>query len=181
MLYMFLAEGFEETEAIGTLDVIRRANIPVQTVGVTGKCVCGSHGVEIRADIEKSEIDLKKIDGVILPGGMPGTENLWNDADVISAVRHCAEHKLLLAAICAAPLIFGRLGLLSGHNAVCYPGYESELRRARIANSPAVTDRNIITAKGAGVSMLFGAKIVDWFKEGIGGEILAQMQHIRCE
>lgn len=181
MLYMFLAKGFEETEAIGALDVIRRADIPVQTVGVTGKYVRGSHGVEICADIEKSEINFEKLDGVILPGGMPGTENLLNDADVISVVRRCADNNLLIAAICAAPMILGRLGFLAGRNAVCYPGYENELTGARIADLPAVTDGNVITAKGAGVSMIFGAKIVDWFKNGVGGEILAQMQHMRCE
>lgn len=176
MLYMFLADGFEETEAIGTLDVIRRAKIPVQLVGVTGEYVTGSHGVTIKSDIGADEIDCFEMTGVILPGGMPGTKNLYASEAVIAAVKHCAENGLLLAAICAAPLVFGRLGLLRGKRATCFPGFESELDGAEVTNALTVTDGNIITARGAGAAMLFGAAICDRLCGG-GNEILAEMQH----
>lgn len=177
MLYMFLAEGFEETEAIGALDVIRRAEIPVKTVGVTGSKVTSAHGISILADIDKAEIDFENLDGVILPGGMPGTTNLQKDETVIKAVKACAEKRALVAAICAAPMIFGELGLLDGKKAVCYPGFEKYLKGAKTEDKSVVTDENIITAKGAGAAMLFGAEIVNFFKEGAGDKILAEMQH----
>ena len=177
MLYMFLAEGFEETEAIGSLDVIRRAGIEIKTVGVSGKEVCGSHGVGVVADIEMSEVSFEDMQGVILPGGMPGTTNLQNDEKVKKAILYCAENNLLIAAICAAPMVLGGLGLLKGKNAVCYPGYEKYLDGAKVCADGAVTDGNIVTGKGAGASLLFGAKIVDFFMPAKGEEILAQMQH----
>ncbi|MBE7032344.1 MAG: DJ-1/PfpI family protein [Ruminococcaceae bacterium] len=177
MLYMFLSEGFEETEAIGALDVIRRAGIEVKTVGVSGKEVCGSHGVKVAADIEMSAVSFEDMQGVILPGGMPGTTNLQNDETVKKAVLHCAESKLLVAAICAAPMVLGELGVLKGKKAVCYPGFEQYLEGAMLCSDGAVKDGNIVTGKGAGASMLFGAKIVDFFMPGKGTEILGQMQH----
>ncbi len=178
MLYMFLADGFEETEAIGTLDVIRRAEIEIATVGLNQDMIKGSHGVLIKADVEKAEIDLENIDGVILPGGMPGTTNLQNDETVINTIKYCAERKLLVAAICAAPMVLGQLGILEGKKAVCYPGFEKYLKGAEILDKLVAVDGNIITGKGAGASMLFGAEIVNFFKPEAGVEILKQMQHI---
>ncbi len=178
MLYMFLTDGFEETEAIGCLDVLRRAKIDVMTVGVSNRKITGSHGVCVMSDIGADEISLDGLDGVILPGGMPGTTNLQADDRVINTVRYCAEHGKLVAAICAAPMILGQLGLLEGKIAVCYPGFEQHLNGAKVDEGAFVAiDGNIITAKGAGVSMLFGARIADWFKAGAGQEILDQMQH----
>ncbi len=177
MLYMFLAEGFEETEAIGSLDVVRRAGIEIKTVGVTGDTVCGSHGVAVRADISKDQISFDGMTGVILPGGMPGTLNLQKDETVQKAIAYACEKGLMLGAICAAPMIFGELGILEGKNAVCYPGFEEHLKGAKVKDCLCVTDGNIITAKGAGASMLFGAEIVNYFKPGEGGQILEQMQH----
>ena len=178
MIYMFLANGFEETEAIGCLDVLRRAQIDVKTVGVGGKEITGSHGVSVMADICADEISLDGLDGVILPGGMPGTTNLQADERVINAVKACAERGKLIAAICAAPMILGELGILAGKMAVCYPGFEEHLKGAMVdANALVAIDGNVITGKGAGASMLFGARIADWFKAGAGQEILDQMQH----
>ena len=177
MLYMFLADGFEETEAIGALDVIRRAKIPVQLVGVTGEYVTGSHGVEIKTDIRADEIDSFEMTGVILPGGMPGTKNLYASEIVCAAVKQCAADGRLLAALCAAPLIFGRLGLLRGKRATCFPGFEEELDGAEVTGELVTTDGNIITARGAGAAMLFGAAICDKLRGGGGKEILAEMQH----
>ena len=177
MLYMFLADGFEETEAIGALDVIRRAEIEIKTVGVTGETVRGSHGVEIKADILPECVDYENMDGVILPGGMPGTTNLLENEGVISAVKFCFEKDKMIAAICAAPMIFGKLGLLKGKSATCYPGFESHLEGAVHTGEMVVADGNIITGKGAGAAMLFGGAIVDFFKANEGRKILDQMQH----
>ncbi len=178
MVYMFLAEGFEETEAIGCLDVLRRAEIDVKTVAIAEKTVTGSHGVTVLADMTADEVDSGKIDGVILPGGMPGTTNLQKDKTVIESIKICNEKNGLVAAICAAPMILGELGLLNGKAAVCYPGFEKYLEGAMVdKNAFVAIDGNIITAKGAGAAMLFGARIADWFKAGAGQEILDQMQH----
>lgn len=178
MVYMFLANGFEETEAIGCLDVLRRAEIDVKTVGVNGKKITGSHGVCVVADICADEISLEGLDGVILPGGMPGTTNLQADERVINAVKVCAVQGKLVAAICAAPMILGQLGILEGKMAVCYPGFEEYLKGATVDDNALVAiDGNIITGKGAGAAMLFGARVADWFNAGAGQEILDQMQH----
>lgn len=177
MVYMFLADGFEETEAIGCLDVLRRAEIDVKTVGISGKNVTGSHGVTVVADLDADAIDVACVEGVILPGGMPGTLNLQADERVVGMVEFCADNGNLVAAICAAPMILGQLGLLEGKMAVCYPGFEEHLKGAIIEDALVAIDGNIITAKGAGASMLFGARIADWFKAGVGQEVLEQMQH----
>ena len=178
MAYMFIANGFEETEAIGCLDVLKRAGVDVCTAGVGGKQITGSHNVTVTADILTEEIDWKNIDGIILPGGMPGTTNLQADETVIKAIRICNENSKLVAAICAAPMILGGLGILQGKNAVCFPGFEKYLTGAKLQSDLVVADGNVITAKGAGASMLFGAKIADWFKPGMGRKVLDQIQHI---
>ncbi len=175
---MFLADGFEETEAIGALDVIRRAEIPIKTVGINGVKVTGAHGVSVFADVDKNEIDFDALDGIILPGGMPGTINLQKDETVIKAIKLCAEKQALIAAICAAPMILGELGLLCGKAAVCYPGFEKHLVGAKKSGELVSVDGNIITARGAGAAMLFGAEIVNFFKNGLGNKILKEMQHM---
>ncbi len=177
MIYMFLADGFEETEAIGCLDVLRRAKIKVNTVGISSKCVTGSHDVMIIADVLKDEMRLDEFDGIILPGGMPGASYLENDQDVINMIEYCVANKKMIASICAAPMIIGKMGLLKGKNAVCYPGFEKFLYEAKIMDAPVVTDGQFITAKGAGAAMLFGAEIVEYFNPGNGKKILEQMQH----
>ncbi len=177
MIYMFLANGFEETEAIGCLDVIRRAGLEIKTVSIGERIVFGSHNVGISADMDKDDVDFAKMQGIILPGGLPGTTNLENDELVQKAIAHCMKNGLLLAAICAAPMVLGKAGVLKGKKAVCYPGFEKYLDGATVEEDFVVADGNIVTGKGAGASMLFGAKIVDFFKPGAGKEILAQMQH----
>ena len=180
MVYMFLAEGFEETEAIGCLDVLRRAEIDVKTVGISGKEVTGSHGVTVAADMLIEDIEIEAAEGAMLPGGMPGTLNLQADERVIDVVEYCADNGKLVAAICAAPMILGELGILDGKMAVCYPGFEEHLKGASIEDALVAIDGNVITGKGAGASMLFGARIADWFKAGVGQEILEQMQHMHA-
>lgn len=178
MLYMFLADGFEETEAIGCLDVIRRAGIEVKTVAIGEQFVRGSHGVRIQADMLKADIEMEEMSGIILPGGLPGTTNLQKDEVVQKAIAYCMKNNLLMAAICAAPMVLGEAGALNGRKAVCYPGFEEHLKGAEVMTDLCTSDKNVICAKGAGASMLFGAKIVDYFKAGEGRKILDAMQHI---
>ena len=177
MLYMYLAEGFEETEALATLDFIRRAEIDILTVGVTGKHVCGSHGIEVKADIELSQSDVNKVDGVILPGGMPGTLNLEKSETVTEAALHCFDNNKLVCAICAAPSVLGHLGILQGKNATCFPGFEEQLFGANTVDAPSVTDGNIITGRGAGCVFDFSRDIITAIKgEAKADRVLKQAQ-----
>ncbi len=160
MLYLFLAEGFEEVEAIATLDVLRRAEVEVKTVGVTGPVVTGSHGVSVTADLRIQDVTVgDNLEGVILPGGMPGTKNLEASEDVLRILRYCNENERLIAAICAAPSILGHLGFLDGKKATCFPGVETELAGATFTADSVTVDGRIITANGAGASHLFGEAI----------------------
>jgi 4-methyl-5(b-hydroxyethyl)-thiazole monophosphate biosynthesis len=160
MFYVFLADGFEETEALATLDVMRRAKLEVQTVGVTGEVVTGSHKVSVQADIRPEKIDFENIEGVVLPGGMPGTLNLEASSKVLDCVKHCYDNGKLVSAICAAPSILGHLGMLDGRKATCFPGFETELKGAQYTAAHTETDGNVITAKGAGCAIEFGHAIV---------------------
>ena len=165
MIYMFLAKGFEETEALAPLDLLRRADLSVTTVGVGGKNIVGAHGISVSADITDAELDLSssKLDAVILPGGMPGTLNLDACPAVHMALDAAAKRDAIIAAICAAPMILGKKGLLHGKEAICYPGFEGELIGAEITDERCVTDKNTITAKGAGAAAEFGISIVRYF------------------
>ena len=163
MLYMFFAQGFEEVEAIATLDVIRRSGIDIKSVGVCGTEITGSHNITIKCDITDSEVSTAGIDGIILPGGMPGTTNLLNSETVNSVIDFCYSNDKLVSAICAAPLILGRKGILEGKKAVCFPGFENELKGRIETDSFFVTDGNVITAKGMGSAVNFGLEIVAYF------------------
>jgi 4-methyl-5(b-hydroxyethyl)-thiazole monophosphate biosynthesis len=161
MIYVFLADGFEETEAIAPIDMLRRAKKEVVTVGVTGKVVTSSHGVPVTADITQDEIQLNdQLEMIVLPGGMPGTLNEEASEQVQAAITYCAEQNRYLTAICAAPSILGHRGLLNGKHAVCYPGFESALTGAEVGTEGVVQDGNIITARGAGVAIDFGLALV---------------------
>lgn len=160
MFYVFLADGFEEVEAMAPVDVMRRAKLDVATVGVTGGEVTGSHNITVRADIALDDVQLENIEGVILPGGMPGTLNLEKSQGVIDAVRYAYENGKIIAAICAAPSIFGHLGYLEGRKATCFPSFETELNGAEYTAAHTETDGNVITAKGAGCAVEFGHAIV---------------------
>ena len=162
MVYVFLADGFEEVEALTPVDLMRRAGIEVLTVGVTGEVVNGSHKIPVKADITIDEIQLNdKIEMIVLPGGMPGTVNLQNDVYVDQTIDFCVKNDKYLAAICAAPKILGAKGLLDGKNAICFPGFEDELTGAKLVDDIVAMDGKIITAKGAGAALKFGLKIVE--------------------
>lgn len=161
MIYVFLAEGFEETEATAPIDMLRRAKLDVRTVGVGTKTPASSHGMTVMADITCDEV---KLDGslqmIVLPGGMPGTLNLDASDTVQSAIKFCVENDIPIGAICAAPSVLGKLGLLSGRNAVCYPGFEKYLTGANVLNKLCVTDGKFTTAAGAGAAIEFGLELV---------------------
>lgn len=160
MVYLFLAEGFEIIEALAPVDMLRRGKIDVKTVGVTGKTVKSSCGVEVTADIEIKDLDFSDAEAVILPGGLPGTINLENDKTVQNAIDFAAENGKLVCAICAAPSVLGHKGLLDGREAIAFPGFEKELKGAKISDKYVVVDGNFITARGAGVATQFGLEIV---------------------
>lgn len=161
MFYMFFAEGFEEVEAVAALDVIRRAKIEIESVGISSKSVTGSHGITVICDKTIDEISLSdSLEGVILPGGMPGTTNLLKSEKVNNFIDYCSDSDLFICAICAAPMILGRKGLLKGKNAVCFPGFEDELTGAHISDEYVCVDGKIITSKGMGSAVKFGLAVV---------------------
>lgn len=161
MVYVFLADGFEEVEAICPVDILRRGGIEVKTVGVGGKTVTGAHGIRVVADITADEAVFENTEAVILPGGMPGTLNLKKDSVVNSFIDYAVKNELILAAICAAPSILGQKGILKGKRAVCYSGFEKELVGAEVLDIPAVREGNIITACGAGAAAEFGFLLLE--------------------
>lgn len=162
MIYVFLAEGFEEIEALTPVDCLRRAGKQVTTVGVGGKVITGAHQISVTADITLEALKLDRdLEMVILPGGMPGTLNLGQSEGVRQAVQFAADAGKWVAAICAAPSVLGKMGLLNGKKATCFPGFESELKGARVSHDPVVVDGKIVTARGAGVALEFGLKLVE--------------------
>lgn len=162
MVYVFLAEGFEEIEALCPIDLMRRAGIEVTTVSVSGdKQVLGSHNISVEADILMDQLRIDELPELImLPGGMPGAVNLSEDRRLCELLRSLAASGGRIAAICAAPFILGQLGLLKDREATCYPGYEESLTGARISEKGVVRDGNIITATGMGVAFEFGLELV---------------------
>ena len=161
MIYLFLADGFEETEALCPLDLLRRAGADVRTVGVSGKTVTGAHNITVNADIIAENMVLdRSLEMIVLPGGMPGTTNLDASGAVHEAIRYAAERGITIGAICAAPMILGKLGYLSGRSAICFPGFEKYLIGANLSAKSVVTDENFITAKGMGVALQFGLALV---------------------
>lgn len=161
MVYVFLADGFETIEALAVVDMLRRAKIDNETVGVTGKTVKSSHNIQVVADITIDELNINNADAIVLPGGMPGTLNLEASPDVLGAVDYCADNNRYIAAICAAPSIIGHKGLLDGRYATCFPGYEKDLKGAIHSARLVAVDGKFITAKGAGCSMKFALKLVE--------------------
>lgn len=161
MVYFFIAEGFEEIEALCPLDLLRRAGIEVKTVGVGSREIKGSHGITVMTDMTTAEYRDDAPELVFLPGGMPGTLNLRADDTVIGAVKTAYSNGAYVAAICAAPMILGELGMLDGREAICYPGFEDKLIGARISERRAVADGHVLTAAGMGVSLEFGLLIIE--------------------
>ena len=160
MIVVLLANGFEEIEALTPVDVLRRAGLEVVSCGLSGIKVRGSHGITVIADTLPEDIDISKVDMVILPGGMPGATNIDSHHFTDKIIAATIENGGRLAAICAAPLVLGRRGLLEGKKATCYPGFEEELRGATVTGEGVVTDGSITTAKGMGVALEFAKELV---------------------
>ncbi len=158
---LFLADGFEETEAVTTIDLLRRAGLSVCTLSITNNnIVKGANGISLFADELMANFQPDLFDMIILPGGMPGTLNLKNDKQLLEAIGQFAAQEKYLAAICAAPSIFGEMGLLKGKEATCYPGFEDKLLEAKCLTEEVVTDGNIITSRGVGTAISFALTII---------------------
>lgn len=161
MVYLFLADGFEEIEALTQVDYLRRAGIEIKTVGVTGKNVTGAHGITVTADItEKNVILDDSLEMIVLPGGIPGVPNLGKSETVLNALEYAFGSGKYIAAICAAPTLVAKYGYLEGKNAVCYPSMENELFGANYIKKSVVRDGKIITAEAAGASEQFAFEII---------------------
>lgn len=160
MVYVLLGKGFEETEAIAPVDLLRRANIPVLTVGIDGNVIEGSHKIPVVADITIDEMDLTQMDMLVLPGGLGGVASIMASQAAMDAVRFAWENGKFLGAICAGPTILASLGILDGKNATCYPGCEDKMGKATILSQAAVTDGKIITGTSAGCALPFGLALI---------------------
>ena len=176
-VFIFLADGFEELEAIAPIDILRRADIPVVSVSLTdSKIVIGAHRIQLIADQLFSETVFSDNAFLVLPGGGEGTRNLAAHKQLNELLLHQFERNKNLAAICAAPSVFGNLGILSGKEATCYPGFEEKLVGAEISDQTIVKSENIITAKGPGVAIQFALKIVETLKSSeLAHEIAKQL------
>jgi 4-methyl-5(b-hydroxyethyl)-thiazole monophosphate biosynthesis len=164
-VFIFLADGFEEIEAIAPIDIFRRADIDVTTVSISNeKSVRGAHNIAVQADKLFKEVDFSTNDLLYLPGGMPGTRNLDAHEGLKELFLKQAGENKKIAAICAAPSILGKLGLLNGKEAICYPGFENQLAGATISKYKIVKSGKIYTAKGAGVAIQFALKLVEELK-----------------
>jgi 4-methyl-5(b-hydroxyethyl)-thiazole monophosphate biosynthesis len=165
MVYLYLAEGFEEIEAVTIVDVLRRGEVDVKTVSIGAKMLAGAHGIQLEADLVIDEADTEDCEMIVFPGGMPGTLNLKKDkrvTDVITAFASDSEKTV--AAICAAPMILGGLGILKGKKATIYPGMEDGLTGAEPCTDTVVKDGNIITSRAPGTAMEFALELITVLK-----------------
>lgn len=163
-IYLFFAEGSEEVEALAVVDIVRRAGLPIQIVSVTGDLmVKSSHNVTIKADVLFEDADLKNASLFVLPGGLPGAYNLYEHEGLRHAIQERYDAGQPLAAICAAPLVYGRMGLLKGLKATCYPGFDKELEGATYTGKFVEQDGIFITGKGPAAVFEFGYAIVEKF------------------
>lgn len=171
---LFLADGFEEIEALATVDVLRRAGVQVTIVSINPtELVTGAHGIPVMADVVYELAEFAEADMLVLPGGMPGAANLDAHEGLRAAISAHAEAGKWLAAICAAPMVYGHMGLLNGKNATCYPGFEGELAGAAYTAAPVEKDGNIITGKGPAVVLPFAYALAEVL---VGEEVVAQVK-----
>ena len=163
MVYILLGSGFEEAEALVTADVLRRADVPVTLAGIGGELITGAHGIAVRADAPVESVKLKEDDMVVLPGGMGGVASIEGSGPAMALIRQAGtDVRLRLAAICAAPTLLGRWGLLEGRKAICYPGLEEQLTGAQVQTAPGeIKDGKIITGRAAGSAFDFGAELIE--------------------
>ena len=180
MVYMLLGTGFEETEAIAPLDLLRRAGVEIATVGINGKVVYGSHGIGIEADLELHQMDLTTLEMIILPGGLGGVASIKASEQAMNAVRFAYENEKYVAAICAGPTILAQLGITDGKRATCFPSCTDQMGNARMQeNAAAVTDGRIITGTSAGCAIPFGLQLVAALKGPEAADAIAKQIVIR--
>ncbi len=164
MVYVFLADGCEEVEALAPVDILRRGGVDVTTVGVGKKSITGSHNIVINTDMSTDDFDGAEMEGIVLPGGMPGTLNLEECSVVQSALEHCYSNKILICAICAAPSILGHKGYLKDKKATCYPGFEDTFDGGVYTGETVTCCDNIITGKDPGAAIYFGISLLKYLK-----------------
>lgn len=180
MVYLFLAEGFEEIEALTVVDLLRRAQIEITTVSITGaKKVTGSHEISVEADAAFKDVNYNEAEMLVLPGGMPGTKHLLEHKELVQLLKEFHGQNKHIAAICAAPSVLGVNGLLKGKKATCYPGFEDKLIEAVYTGSKIEEDGNIITSKGMGTAIDFSLKIIERLKDKtLANKIAASIQYV---
>ena len=161
MVYIFLAEGFEEIEALTAVDLLRRAGVEVTTVGIGGEYIAGSHNITVKADKKDTDVSPDDLEMVVLPGGMPGTTNLDNSGAVETFLCAALEKDAYIAAICAAPSILGKRGILRGKFATCYPGYEKYLEGASAEDCDVTVCENVICGRAMGCATDFALELVE--------------------
>lgn len=177
-VYVFFADGFEEVEAFTSVDVLRRAGLNLEMVSVTpDEIVTGAHDVPVLCDMNIANCDFYDAELVLLPGGMPGAAILEQSPELRKLILKFAEQDKPIAAICAAPMILGKLGLLKGRKATCYPGFEQYLEGADFTDAPVERDGNIITGKGPGAAMEFALTVVDLM---LGKEKVQELKEAMC-
>ena len=180
MVYMLLGTGFEETEAIAPLDLLRRAGVEVTTVGLNGKIIYGSHKIGVEADIEIGEMDLTDLEMIILPGGLGGVASCRACPAAMDALKFAWDNDKFVAAICAGPTVLADLGITTGMNATCYPGCEGGMGSAiMIEDAAVVTDEKLITGTSAGCAIPFGLALVEALKGTEEADRIAQQIVIR--
>jgi 4-methyl-5(b-hydroxyethyl)-thiazole monophosphate biosynthesis len=160
MVYILLGTGFEETEAVAPCDILRRAGIPVQFVGLSGREVQGAHGIGVCADVTVDELDYDALDMIVLPGGMGGVNSILACPAALDAVRFAWENDRYVAAICAAPTVLAALGVTDGRKATCYPGLEGRMGSADMQGTATVADGKLLTGAGPGTAIDFGLLLV---------------------
>ncbi len=179
MVYMLLGTGFEETEAIAPLDLLRRAGIEAATVGLNGKVIRGSHGIGVEADLEIGELDLTSLEMIVLPGGLGGVASIKACPQALEAVRFAWENGRYTAAICAGPTILAQLHITDGKKATCYPGCEGQMGSAILVDAAAVTDGRVITGTSAGCAVPFGLELIAALKGREAADAVARQIVIR--
>ena len=180
MVYVLLGTGFEETEAIAPIDLLRRAGIPTLTVGVEDKTVTGGHNISVVADITLGEMDLTVLDMIVLPGGLGGVATVRSSEAALDALRFAWENNKFVAAICAGPTFLADLGITDGKQATCYPGCETGMGCANmVADVPCVRDGNLITGTSAGCAIPFGLMLIEALKGTEEAECVAKQIVIR--
>ena len=180
MVYLLLGTGFEETEAVAPLDLLRRAGVEVLTVGVTGKTVYGSHKIGVEADITIDEMDLTNLEMIILPGGLGGVASARASQKALDALRFAWENDKYVAAICAGPTVLADLGITDGKKATCYPGCEGGMGNAvLVENAASVQDGKLITGTSAGCAVSFGLALIEALKGKDAADAIARQIVIR--